>query len=192
MKNATRMFGSSRSEMHQDIEKILVSEEKLQQRVKELGKQIAQDYKDQNPLCVGILIGAVPFIADLIRYMNIPLEIDFMSVSSYGDAMTSSGVVRILKDLEKSIEGRHVLIVEDIVDSGLTLSYLVNLLQGRNPQSIRTVVLLDKRSCRTVDFEPDYHGFVIPDQFAVGYGMDYAERYRNLPYVGVLKKEVYD
>lgn len=178
--------------MHQDIKEILVSEEKLQLRVKELGNQIAHDYKDQNPLCVGILTGAVPFMADLIRSMSIPLEIDFMSVSSYGDAMTSSGVVRILKDLEKSIEGRDVLIVEDIVDSGLTLSYLVNLLQGRNPKSIKTVVLLDKKACRTVEFEPDYRGFVIPDQFAVGYGMDYAERYRNLPYIGVLKEEVYN
>lgn len=177
--------------MDQDIEEILVSEDELKKKIQQIGEQIANDYKGLNPLFVGILKGAVPFLSDLVRQIDIPLEIDYMSVSSYGKAASSSGVVRILKDLDTSITGRHVLIVEDIVDTGLTLSYLVKLLQGRKPASVKTVVLLDKKSCRTVDFEPDYQGFEVPNKFAVGYGMDYAERYRNLPYVGVLKKEVY-
>lgn len=178
--------------MHQDIEQVLVTEEKINQKVQELGEQIASDYRGKQLLCVCILKGAVPFMADLIRQIDLPLEIDFMSVSSYGNAMKSSGVVRIIKDLERSIEDRHVLIVEDIVDTGLTLKYLVELLRGRNPASIKTAVLLDKKPCRKVEFEADYIGFVIPDEFAVGYGLDYAEKYRNLPYVGVLKKEVYN
>ena len=178
--------------MHQDIEEILVSEDQLKQKVKQLGEQISEDYKGLNPLFIGILKGAVPFLSDLVRQIQIPIEIDYMSVSSYGKAASSSGVVRILKDLDTSITDRHVLIVEDIVDTGLTLSYLVKLLQGRKPISVRTVVLLDKKLCRKVSFEPDYQGFEIPNKFAVGYGMDFAERYRNLPYVGVLKKEVYN
>lgn len=179
-------------DMHQDIEEILVHEEKIIQKVRELAEQITNDYVDKNPLCIGILKGAIPFMADLIRQVKIPLEIDFMSVSSYGNKISSSGVVRILKDLERSIEGRHILIVEDIVDSGLTLSYLVQMLQGRNPASIKTVVFLDKKSRREVAFEADYQGFVVPDKFVVGYGLDFAERYRNLPFVGVLKSEVYN
>jgi len=178
--------------MEQDIEEILVSEEELKKKVSQLGKQLSKDYKGLNPLFVGILKGAVPFMSDLVRQIKIPIEIDYMDVTSYGKAASSSGVVRILKDLDTSVTGRHVLIVEDIVDTGLTLSYLVKLLEGRNPASVKTIVLLDKKECRTVDFEPDYHGFVVPNKFAVGYGMDYAERYRNLPYVGVLKREVYD
>lgn len=179
-------------DMHQDIEEILVPEEKIIQKVQELGEQITNGYADKNPLCIGILKGAVPFMADLIRQVKVPLEIDFMSVSSYGKKTSSSGVVRILKDLEKSIEGRHILIVEDIVDTGLTLSYLVQMLQGRNPASIKTVVFLDKESRREVPFTADYQGFVVPDKFVVGYGLDYAERYRNLSFVGVLKPEVYN
>lgn len=178
--------------MHQDIEEILVSEDRLKQKIKQLGEQISRDYQGLNPLCIGILKGAVPFLSDLVRQIQIPIELDFMSVSSYGKSASSSGVVRILKDLDTSIIGRHVLVVEDIVDTGLTLSYLVELLQGRSPASVKTVVLLDKKSCRVVDFEADYRGFEVPDKFAVGYGMDYAERYRNLPYIGVLKKEVYN
>lgn len=178
--------------MHQDINEILVSEDQLRQKVQELGATIVRDYQGLNPLCICILKGAVPFMADLIRQIEIPLEIDFMSVSSYANAAQSSGVVRILKDLDKSIEGRHVIIVEDVVDTGLTLSYLVKLLQDRKPASLKTAVLLDKKPCRKVEFEADYQGFEIPDKFVVGYGLDFAERYRNLPFVGVLKEEVYN
>lgn len=177
--------------MHQDVKEILVTESELASRIKELGAQLSNDYADSNPLCICILKGAVPFMADLIRQMDIPLQIDFMAVSSYGDSTRSSGVVRILKDLETDIEGRHLLVVEDIVDTGLTLSYLLQLLKNRRAASVKVVSLLDKPSRRTVDFAPDYCGFQIPDAFVIGYGLDYAEKYRQLPYVGVLKEEVY-
>ncbi|MGA9172750.1 MAG: hypoxanthine phosphoribosyltransferase [Thermoactinomyces sp.] len=177
--------------MHQDIKEILISERQIQEKVAELGNVLSKEYKDLNPLCICILKGAVPFMADLIRKLEIPLEMDFMAVSSYGNSTTSSGVVRILKDLDSSIEGRHVLIVEDIIDSGLTLSYLVEMLKGRNAASIKIVTLLDKPERRKVDLSPDYSGFTIPDAFVVGYGLDYAEKYRNLPYIGILKEEVY-
>lgn len=177
--------------MHKDMKKVLISADELQQKHKELGERLAKDYQGRNPLCIGILKGAVPFLTHLVQNMDIPLEIDFMSVSSYGSSAQSSGVVRILKDLDVSIEGRHVLIVEDVIDSGLTLRYLVDLLERRNPASVKTVVLLDKTDCRTIEMEADYVGFQIPDDFVVGFGLDYAEKYRNLPYVGVLKEEIY-
>ncbi|MBA4495804.1 hypoxanthine phosphoribosyltransferase [Paenactinomyces guangxiensis] len=177
--------------MYQDIQEILISEEEIEAKAAELGKAIAIDYKDLNPLCVCVLKGAVPFMADLIRKCEIPLEVDFMAVSSYGNSTKSSGVVRIIKDLEASVENRHVLIIEDIIDSGLTLSYLIDLLKGRKAASVKVVTMLNKPARRTVDLKPDYCGFDIPDAFVVGYGLDYAEKYRNLPYIGVLKEEVY-
>lgn len=177
--------------MHQDIKEILITREEIQEKIEELGHRLKQDFEAINPLCICVLKGAVPFMADLVRAMDFPLEMDFMAVSSYGASTKSSGVVRILKDLEHSVEGRHILIVEDIIDSGLTLSYLVNLLKARQAASVRTVTLLDKPSRRTVDLVPDYTCFEVPDYFVVGYGLDYNERYRNLPYIGVLKPEVY-
>ncbi len=177
--------------MHQDIKEILISEEEIARKVTQLGQLISRDYKDLNPLCICVLKGAVPFMADLIRKIDIPLEMDFMAVSSYGSSTKSSGVVRILKDLEASVEGRHILVVEDIIDSGLTLSYLIALIKGRKAASVKVATLLDKPARRTVDLKPDYCGFEIRDEFVVGYGLDYAEKYRNLPYIGVLKEEVY-
>lgn len=177
--------------MQEDIAEILLTKEQLQKKVEELGKIVSEEYKGLNPVCICVLKGAVPFMADLIREMTIPIEVDFMAVSSYGNSTTSSGVVRIIKDLETSIEGRHVLIVEDIIDSGLTLGYLVDLLKGRNAASVKIITMLDKPERRKVDLRPDYSGFTIPDAFVVGYGLDYAEKYRNLPYIGILKKEVY-
>lgn len=177
--------------MHQDIKQILISETEIGQKTAELGKTLTKDYQGLNPLCICILKGAAPFMADLVRKIDIPLEMDFMAVSSYGNSTESSGVVRIVKDLEASVEGRHVLIVEDIIDTGLTLSYLVELLKGRKAASVKIVTLLDKPEGRRVELAPDYCGFEIPDAFVVGYGLDYAEKYRNLPYIGVLKEEVY-
>jgi hypoxanthine phosphoribosyltransferase len=177
--------------MHSDIQEILFTKDDVDQRVMELGKQLSEDYKGLHPLCICVLKGAVIFTADLIRHMDIPLEIDVMAVSSYGNSTTSSGVVRIMKDLEATVEDRHVLIVEDIIDTGLTLQYLTQLLQGRNPSSLKIVSLLDKSSRRKVAFQPNYCGYEVEDHFVVGYGFDYAEKYRNLPYIGILKKEVY-
>jgi hypoxanthine phosphoribosyltransferase len=177
--------------MHEDIQEILFTEEEIKTKVKELGRRLSEDYKDLNPLCICVLKGAAPFMTDLVRSMDIPLEMDFMAVSSYGASTKSSGVVRIVKDLDTSVEGRHVIIVEDIIDSGLTLSHLIDLLRHRNAASIKVVTLLDKPGRRTVDLKPDYSGFTIPDAFVVGYGLDYAEKYRNLPYIGVLKEQVY-
>lgn len=177
--------------MQNDIQEILYSEEDIQNKVKELGDIITQDYKDRNPLVICILKGAFIFMADLVKQLDVSLEIDFMAVSSYGQSTKSSGVVRIIKDLEISVEGRDVLIVEDIIDSGLTLSYLVDVLERRNACSIKIVTLFDKPSRRTVGLEADYKGFVLPDAFVVGYGLDYAEKYRNLPFIGILKPEVY-
>lgn len=174
-----------------DVAQVLISEEELKAKVKELGAQIAQDYKDKNPLLISVLKGATVFLADLIRAMDIPLGIDFIATSSYGNSDTSSGIVRILMDLESSIRGRHVLVVEDIVDTGHTLHYLMNILSARGPASLRLCVLLDKPQRREVPIKADYVGFRIPDYFVVGYGLDYAEKYRNLPFVGVLKPELY-
>jgi len=174
-----------------DTAQVLVSEEELQAKVQELGAAIAADYADKNPLIISVLKGATVFVADLIRTMDIHLGIDFIATSSYGDSDTSTGVVRILKDLETSVSGRHLVVVEDIVDTGHTLSYLLEMLKNRQPASIKLCVLLDKPERRTVPIEADYVGFTIPDYFVVGYGLDFAEKYRNLPFVGVLKPEMY-
>jgi hypoxanthine phosphoribosyltransferase len=177
--------------LHKDIQEILYTEEEIQLKVKELGKQISWDYAGRNLLVICVLKGAIIFMADLIKSMDIPLEIDFMAVSSYGQSTKSSGVVKIIKDLDIPVEGRDVMIVEDIIDSGLTLSYLIDVLERRNALSIAVVTLFDKPGRRTVDLEPDYKGYTLPDAFVVGYGLDYAEKYRNLPYIGILKEEVY-
>ncbi len=161
------------------------------ERVEELGRQITQDYQGKDLVLVGILKGAVVFFADLIRHVELPMSMDFMAISSYGNATKSAGVVRILKDLDKDIVGKHIIIVEDIVDSGLTLSFLKENLLSRGAASLRICALLDKPERRKVDIRADYQGFSIPDAFVVGYGLDYAEYYRNLPYIGVLKPEIY-
>ena len=178
--------------LERDIEKTFYSEEQIQERVKALGAVISKDYADKNPLVVGVLKGAVPFLSDLVRSMNIHMEMDFMDVSSYGNATVSSGEVRILKDLSTVVEGRHILIVEDIIDSGRTLKYLVELLKHRKAASVKIVTMLDKPEGRVVDMDADYIGFEVPNEFVVGYGLDYAEDYRNMPYIGILKPEIYE
>ena len=178
--------------MERDIEKILISKKEIEKKVMEMGKRIENDYKGKELIVVGVLKGANIFLADLIREINIPLYIDFMAVSSYGASTESSGVVRILKDLDLDIEDKHVLIVEDIVDTGLTLNYLTQNLISRNVASLEICTLLDKPSRRKCDLDIKYIGFEIPDEFIVGYGIDYAEKYRNLPYVSYLKKEIYE
>lgn len=177
--------------MEENIERILITQEQIDNKVKEIGKIISKEYEGKTPLLVCILKGAVLFMSDLARNMTINVEMDFMAVSSYGVSTKSSGVVRIIKDLEATIENRDVIIVEDIIDTGLTLGYIIDLLKRRNVSTIKVVTLLDKPTHRSVDFKPDYFGFTIPDEFVVGYGLDYAEMYRNLPYIGVLKPEVY-
>lgn len=177
--------------MKNDIESVLFSEERLAEIVQTVGKRISEDYKDKNLLMVSVLKGSVVFMADLMRAITIPCSIDFMSVSSYGSGTKTSGVVKITKDLDINLEGYDVLVVEDILDSGLTLSYILELLQSRNPKSIRLCTLFDKPERRTADVKPDYVGTVVPDEFIVGYGLDYAEKYRNLPFVGILKPDVY-
>ena len=180
--------------MINDIAKTLLSEETIQTRVKEMGAEIARDFKDKNPIMVCILKGAVMFYADLLRATPIPLSMDFMAVSSYGNKTKSSGEVEIKKDLSSTIEGRHIIIVEDIIDSGFTLSYLKRVLSARGAASISLCTLLDKPSRRApgIDLKSNYSGFEVGDEFVVGYGLDYAEKYRNLPYIGVLKPEVYE
>lgn len=178
--------------MHEDIAEVMISEEQVRAKVQELGEQITRDYRGKNLLLLGTLKGAVPFIADLARAIELPLEVDYMAVASYGDSTQSSGVVRIIKDLEGPIDQKHVLIIEDIIDSGLTLHYLVDLLKQRNPLSLRICTLLNKERPRLKQAEVSYVGFTIPDKFVVGYGLDYAQRYRNLPYVGILKSSVYE
>ncbi|WP_130836339.1 hypoxanthine phosphoribosyltransferase [Lachnoclostridium sp. Marseille-P6806] len=165
---------------------VLISEEQIDQKIRELGERISRDYMGKSITLVGILKGASFFMCELAKRISVPVYVDFMSVSSYGNATKSSGVVRINKDLDDSIEGRDVIIVEDIIDSGRTLSYLTEMLAGRGASSIRVATLLDKPERRVVDFKPDYSGFTIPDTFVVGYGMDYGQRYRNLPYIGVV------
>ena len=177
--------------MQDDIEEVLITQEELVMKVAELGEQITRDYAGKNLLLLGTLKGAVPFIADLARSIQLPLEIDYMAVASYGDATRSSGIVRIIKDLEGPINQKHVLIIEDIIDSGLTLHYLVDMLERRNPLSLRICALLNKERERGKQVELDYIGFSIPDRFVVGYGLDFAQRYRNLPYIGILKPSVY-
>ncbi|QQZ09509.1 hypoxanthine phosphoribosyltransferase [Heyndrickxia vini] len=178
--------------MKQDIEKVLISEEEIQKKTKELAEQLTMEYKDRFPLAIGVLKGAMLFMSDLLKQVDTYLEMDFMDVSSYGKSMVSSGEVKILKDLDTSVEGRDILIIEDIIDSGLTLSYLVELFRYRKAKSIKIVTLLDKPTGRKANIEADYVGFNVPDAFVVGYGLDYAERYRNLPYIGVLKPSVYN
>lgn len=181
------------AELHPDIEEILLSEQDIKDIVKKVGAEITRDYADKNPLVIAVLRGAVVFMADIMRAIECPLSIDFMAVSSYGDGVKSSGVVRIVKDLDTKIEGRHVIIVEDVLDSGLTLSYLVRMLQSRNPASIEIAAFLVKDiEGKRPAVDPRYVGTHVPDKFVVGYGLDYAERYRNLPFVGVLKPCVYE
>ena len=178
--------------MHEDIEEILIPSDIILAKVAELGRLITADYRGKYLLLLGTLKGAVPFIADLARAIDLPLEIDYMAVSSYGNSTESSGVVRILKDLEGPVQQKNVLIVEDIVDSGQTLHYLMDVLRQRRPLSLRVCALLDKGRERVKPVELDYTGFQIPDRFVVGYGLDYAQRYRNLPYIGILKPTVYE
>jgi hypoxanthine phosphoribosyltransferase len=166
--------------------RILLSQEEIRDKVKQLSAEVSEDYKDKNLLIICVLKGAVVFLSDFIRYLTIPVEVDFMAVSSYGHSTTTSGVVRILKDLEAGIENRDIIILEDIIDSGLTLGYLRENLLSRNPRSIKIVTLLDKPERRLMDIEPDYCGFCIPDEFVVGYGLDFNEKYRNLPDLCVL------
>jgi hypoxanthine phosphoribosyltransferase len=177
--------------MIDDIERVLITEQELAQRVRELGAQISRDYADADLFLISVLKGSIVFMADLMRHISIPHSIDFMATSSYGASTQSSGVVQILKDLEESIEGRHVLIVEDIIDSGHTLAYLRRLILARNPASLRICALLDKKERRESDVPVEYVGFSIPNEFVVGYGLDFNEQYRNLPFVGVLKAECY-
>jgi hypoxanthine phosphoribosyltransferase len=179
----------SQTELEAAVGEILVDEESLRARVAELGEEISTDYAGRDLLLVGVLKGAVFFMADLMRQLTVPCEVDFMAISSYGAASDSSGVVRILKDLDIPIEGRHVLVVEDIIDSGLTLSYLMRNLTSRRPETLEVCALLTKPERREIDVPVRYVGFEIPNRFVVGYGLDFAERYRNLPYVGVLQED---
>ena len=177
--------------MENDILKGLLTQEELKQKVEEIGKQISNDYKDKKLLLVSILKGSVVFMADLMRNITIPAQIDFMSVSSYGNGVKTSGVVKIIKDLDINLKGYDILIVEDILDSGMTLSYLIELLKTRSPNSVEICALLDKPERHKVEVSLKYKGFTVPDEFVVGYGLDYDENYRNLPYIGVLKPHVY-
>jgi hypoxanthine phosphoribosyltransferase len=177
--------------MINDIKEIIFTPEQIGARIRELGMKISNDYQSDPPLLVGILKGALPFLADLMRVVSIPVIYDVMAVSSYGASTKSTGTVRIIKDLDVEIENRNVIIVEDIVDTGLTLQYLVENLRSRRPKTLKVCTLLDKPSRRVTPIQPDYNGFEIPDVFVVGFGLDYAEKYRNLPFIGVLKEEIY-
>ena len=177
--------------LHDDVEEILLDSQTVADRVAELGAQIAADYAGRDPVLVSVLKGSLVFLADLMRTMDIPTSIDLMELSSYGSGTESTGQVRILKDLSKPIAGRDVIVVEDIIDTGLTLNYLLHYLADKSPSSIKIVCLLDKPARRLAEISIDYVGFTIPDRFVIGYGLDYDERYRNLPYVGVLKPSVY-
>jgi hypoxanthine phosphoribosyltransferase len=177
--------------VHEDIDEVLITADEIEAMIEGLAERIAEDYRGKDLLLVGVLKGAYVFMADLARAIRLPVEFDFMAVSSYGSATKSSGVVRILKDLDYEITGRHVLLVEDIIDSGLTISYLIRYLQARRPESLEICSLLWKRGEQAVPLEVRYPGFEIPPRFVVGYGLDYDERYRNLPYIGVLKPSAY-
>ena len=177
--------------MTKDFERVLIEKDVLEEKVKELAGIINKDYKGKDLIVITILKGGVMFAVDLLKHITIPVEIDFMAVSSYGASSKSSGVVKIVKDLNASIENKHVLILEDIVDSGLTLSYLKDLLISRNPESVKICTILSKPARRKIDIYVDYIGFEIPDEYVVGYGLDYNEKYRNLPYIAVLKREIY-
>ena len=179
--------------MDEKIARVLISQEALAAKVGEIGAKISEDYAGKRPLLVSVLKGSIVFMADLMRAVSIPCNIDFMVVSSYGGSnTTSSGLVKIIKDLDGDLSGKDVLIVEDILDTGVTLSNLVPMLKMRNPNSVKICTILDKPSRRKADIQPDYEGFQVPDEFVVGYGLDYDEKYRNLPYVGVLKPAVYE
>ena len=180
----------SQTELERAVGEVLIDEETLAARVAELGAEVSADYEGRDLLLIGVLKGAVFFMADLMRHLTVPCEVDFMAISSYGAATDSSGIVRILKDLDINIEGRHVLVVEDIIDSGLTLSYLIRNLESREPATLEVCALLTKPSRREIDVPVRYVGFEIPNKFVVGYGLDFAERYRNLPYVGVLDEHL--
>ncbi len=177
--------------LESDIREILITEEEIKKKVEDLGAQITEDYKDREITIICVLKGAFMFLADLLRHIKVPVCLDFVAISSYGPYTQTSGVVKITKDLDESIEGKHVLIVEDIVDTGLTLDYLLKIIKARKPASVRVCALLDKPTRREVQVEIHYKGFEIPDKFVVGYGLDYDQRYRNLPFVGVLKPDVY-
>ncbi len=181
----------SGDQLHEDIQEILISSQEIEDKISMLSKQITEDYRGKDLLLVGVLKGALIFMADLCRHVELPLEFDFMAVSSYGTSTKSSGVVRILKDLDYEISGRHVLLIEDIIDSGLTISYLLRYLEAREPASLEICSLFWKKGEQAVPLEVKYPGFEIPPVFVVGYGLDYAERYRNLPYIGVLRPEAY-
>ena len=183
---------AERTGMERDVERILLTEEQIRARIKELGAEITRDFAGKNPIFVGVLKGCFMFMADLLRSVDIYCTMDFMAVSSYGSGTSTTGAVKISKDLSSDIAGRHLIIVEDILDSGVTLSYLTKYLEVRRPASITLVTLLDKPSRRRADVHADYAGFEVEDAFVVGYGLDYAEEYRNLPYIGVLKPEVYE
>jgi hypoxanthine phosphoribosyltransferase len=178
--------------MHPDLDSILISEEQIKKRIQELAVKLDKEYEGKRPLMVSILKGSVMFYADLLRAMSIPVEMDFMAISSYGAGAKSSGEVKLIKDLDRKIGGRDVVIVEDIIDSGYTLSYLKRMLYSRKPASVKICALLDKYARRVVPIEADFKGFDIEDEFVIGYGLDYAERYRNLPYIGILKRSVYE
>ena len=177
--------------LEKDIDRVFFSGEELQTRVRELGEQITHDYEGKSPLFVGVLKGSFVFMADLMRAVDCYCDIDFMAVSSYGSGTTTTGAVKINKDLTYNVEGRDIILIEDILDSGVTLSYLKKYIEARKPSSVRICTLLDKPARRKADIDADYVGFECPDAFIVGYGLDYAERYRNLPYIGVLKSEIY-
>lgn len=178
--------------MQNDIKEILITAEQIKEKVEQLGVQLSKEYAGRNPLVICVLKGAFIFMSDLVKEITVPMELDFMAVSSYGTSTKSSGEVKIIKDLDTSVEGREILIVEDIIDSGLTLSYLIDVLERRKVKSVKIVTLFDKPARRTVNLQADWSGFLIPDEFIVGYGLDYGEKYRNLPYIGVLKPEIYE
>jgi hypoxanthine phosphoribosyltransferase len=180
----------TRTELERGVGDVLIDEVQLQARIAEMGEEISDFYSGRDPLLVGVLKGAVFFMSDLMRHLTVPCEVDFMAISSYGAATDSSGVVRILKDLDINIEGRHVLVVEDIIDSGLTLSYLIRNLESREPATLEVAALLTKPARREIDVPVRWVGFEIPNRFVIGYGLDFAERYRNLPYVGVLSEDL--
>jgi hypoxanthine phosphoribosyltransferase len=177
--------------IHDDVEEVLLTDAQIRARVAELGTQLSRDYDGRDPVLISVLKGSIIFLADLVRAMEIPLSVDLMEVSSYGASTESSGQVRILKDLSKPIDGRHVVVVEDIIDTGLTLNYLLRYLRDKGPASLGICCLLDKPARRLAPIDIDYRGFTIPDRFVIGYGLDYDERYRNLPYIGVLRPSVY-
>jgi hypoxanthine phosphoribosyltransferase len=181
----------ARDAMQSDIKEILIETKEIKERVSALAEEIARDYRGKNPVLVGVLNGAFVFLADLARRLDIPCTVDFVSWSSYGKDTSSSGVFRIMKDLETNVESKHVLIVEDIIDTGLTLHYLLDNIRARKPASVKVVALLDKPSRRRIEAKADYLGFQIPDAFVVGYGLDFGQRYRNLPYIAILKPDIY-